>query len=851
MKTASLVVARSFLLTALNVLAVLTAASPLFADVPTVSSVTTSPTLPTYLDGVRVTANVQASSGHALSQVKLTYISGTGQTVTVFSESMRSAAAQPWIGDGCDNSWTVTAAAANNVRQTTGANHGPGGNPCGLEFAKGTSAPTDTMAATTNSINATGTSGWVEFWVATKNLVAANGWTFQVSADGGATYATRASELTGTSHAYQLYHYDLAATELTASLKLRFQMAGYTPLSGTPSPIVDIDDIVVSITSAPVPVTIPMFDDGLHGDGVAGDGIYGALIPAQPGASTMSYTVSAADDSGGTALSATGSYGVSYNLTDETFTSSEFLGVPTRCSVKLNMEASVNLELYVEYGPAAGNYTGQTPTAVFPTGSPLEQTIQAPTAQTPLLPNTRYHYRVRYRQPGETVFKSRGDRGFQTQRPRGTPYVFTITADPHLDDVTSPDLLSLTMANAAADNPDFHIDLGDILMTDKLSQIIPSLTVNYQAIVNRAISLRSFFGAFCHSVPFFFTLGNHEGEYGYLYNADTSAGKDNNFASWDLQARKLYYPTPIPDLVSPVPDIFYTGDATMKLVFGAQQLLEDYYAWEWGDALFVVLNPFWNTLTDPNTNPADNWHWSLGKTQYDWLKQTLQTSTARYEFVFLHHLVGGVAEARGGVEVAGMYEWGGKNLDGSDGFAAHRPGWDMPIHQLLLANRVTAVFHGHDHFYDRQQLDGIAYQECPQPGTPLFSTGSQVDGQYTTGTILPNSGHLRVTVSPDAAKIEYVRVALPSQETTTLHNRDVADAYTVAPVFHSEIIPPTRVGNDAVITWDALRGENYTVQWSTDLLNWTSVQVGETNTWTDPAAFAAQTTPKKFYRVVK
>jgi hypothetical protein len=62
---------------------------------------------------------------------------------------------------------------------------------------------------------------------------------------------------------------------------------------------------------------------------------------------------------------------------------------------------------------------------------------------------------------------------------------------------------------------------------------------------------------------------------------------------------------------------------------------------------------------------------------------------------------------RGGVEAAPFYEWGGKNEDQSDGFAARRPGWKMPIHQLLTTYGVNAVFHGHDHLYAMQELDGI------------------------------------------------------------------------------------------------------------------------------------------------
>lgn len=105
----------------------------------------------------------------------------------------------------------------------------------------------------------------------------------------------------------------------------------------------------------------------------------------------------------------------------------------------------------------------------------------------------------------------------------------------------------------------------------------------------------------------------------------------------------------------------------------------------------------------------------------------------------------------------------------------------MPIHTLLVQNGVSAVFHGHDHFYGYQQLDGIVYQEVPQPGTANFSTGSARDGGYVAGTILPNSGHLRVSVSASETRVEYVRAALPNQETAALRNRGVAHTYTIAP----------------------------------------------------------------------
>ena len=72
---------------------------------------------------------------------------------------------------------------------------------------------------------------------------------------------------------------------------------------------------------------------------------------------------------------------------------------------------------------------------------------------------------------------------------------------------------------------------------------------------------------------------------------------------------------------------------------------ENYYAWEWGDALFVVLDPFWNTMSMPHRTGGyessnDAWDWTLGLDQYNWLYETLSGSDATWKFVFSHHVTG-------------------------------------------------------------------------------------------------------------------------------------------------------------------------------------------------------------------
>ncbi len=172
----------------------------------------------------------------------------------------------------------------------------------------------------------------------------------------------------------------------------------------------------------------------------------------------------------------------------------------------------------------------------------------------------------------------------------------------------------------------------------------------------------------------------------------------------------------------------------------------------------------------------DNWTRTLGRHQYEWLASTLSRSRAPLRFVFLHHLVGGIGkDARGGAEAARLYEWGGQDPDGTVVFAAKRPGWPMPIHQLPLKTKVAVVFHGHDHLYVKQDLDGLVYQEVPQPGHARYdNTRSAAEYGYTSGTIQGSSGHLRVNVRAGGAVVEYVRAYLPSDEGASRVNGSVS-----------------------------------------------------------------------------
>ncbi len=228
-------------------------------------------------------------------------------------------------------------------------------------------------------------------------------------------------------------------------------------------------------------------------------------------------------------------------------------------------------------------------------------------------------------------------------------------------------------------------------------------------------------------MPIFSTPGNHEQEEGW--NLDEAVGIGS------IQARKAFFPTP-----SPLDGPFYSANsdplsAIDEGTYG-NEYREDYFAWTWGDALFMVIDTFEYTSQNPYGNVAgegsndpqtgDQWNWTLGQTQYNWLRDTLEASTAKYKFVFSHQMVGGMLHAdvnvgyvRGGAEGAPYFEWGGytSNTASAYDFATKRPGMTKTIRQLFIENGVSAYFHGHDHQYVYETRDNMAYVEVPSAGS--------------------------------------------------------------------------------------------------------------------------------------
>jgi hypothetical protein len=485
------------------------------------------------------------------------------------------------------------------------------------------------------------------------------------------------------------------------------------------------------------------------------------------------------------------------------------LGRPTDASIAVSVLADAAGDAaWIEYGTqldAAGQsvVAGQKSAAVKSAkGEPIVVDLAGLSA------NAKYYYRVHY-QPGGAGDDVDAIHSFHTQRAAGSTFHFGVQGDSHPERYDNKmfhaELYGLTMQQVRDRQPDLYFMLGDDFSIEEI--IAEFKTANYAAGYSFTKSVdgalpyaqyqslahpfvksmltdgegaprsnaayleqrEKYLGVLANATSLMLVNGNHEET-----RRASLGGIFNDSAVWAADGRLAYYPLP-------APGAFYGGDAE-KLVSvngyptlaAPDGLLRDYYAFEWGDALFVTIDPYWHAPEHPETNVYNGdkanaknlWNATMGDVQYQWLKQTLEGSRAKWKFVFTHHING---TGRGGVASVGQAEWGGPVAD----FKTNRPTWAKPIHQLLVDTHVTIFFQAHDHMFARETVDGVVYQEVPNPAdnsyfayncdayapASLTWQGPTGYGKYDPATAvrMPNTGFLDVSVSADAVKVDYVR----------------------------------------------------------------------------------------------
>lgn len=333
-----------------------------------------------------------------------------------------------------------------------------------------------------------------------------------------------------------------------------------------------------------------------------------------------------------------------------------------------------------------------------------------------LAPGTRYEYSVAEADDSAVVYAGSA----VTQRPAGEPFTFALLADSHIG--TDPlfgnqgdwETLAAVSAEVGAAAPDLVIHLGDMLDFHDVGFNDPPPDGSWTR--TAYLNYRTLLGDTTAHAAHFPVIGNWEGENGTYTDAEIA---------WSREQRTRYVP-------APEPGTYPEGGSPG----------EDYYAFTWGDALFVVLNVMSYTTTEHllGTYPGVPDDWTLGEAQLGWLADTLANARARWRFVLIHHPVGGAA----GDEINSAY--------GRGGGQAAAVGEQAIVHQLMLDHGVQVFFYAHDHVFTDMVVDGVHYTEPGSAGAIWMFTAAETG--YAESWL--QSGWGRVDVGPDAVDVKLV-----------------------------------------------------------------------------------------------
>jgi hypothetical protein len=331
---------------------------------------------------------------------------------------------------------------------------------------------------------------------------------------------------------------------------------------------------------------------------------------------------------------------------------------------------------------------------------------------------TRYEYRVLGTDGAKTLRVAHGS--VVTRREPGAAFSFAMVSDTHVgSDLSFSNQGDPTVVSGMAQaidqaKPDFMFNLGDTLDFHEFgfntpppdSSIAKAAYLNYRALLGDTVA----------NLAHFNVLGGWDSENGCNTVEEIQRSRSQ---------RLLYLP-------GPKPETYPEGGSPF----------EDYYAFTWGDALFVVLNVY--TYTPGchllSTYPGLPDDWTLGSAQLDWLRQTLEQATSKWRFLLIHHPVGGAA----GNDVDSAYGRGG-------GQAAY-VGEQAIVHQMMIDYGVQTMFYGHDHVFTDMVVDGVHYTLPGSAGAPWKCTTEETG--YTD--YWPDSGWARVDVSPTAVHVEFL-----------------------------------------------------------------------------------------------
>ena len=331
-------------------------------------------------------------------------------------------------------------------------------------------------------------------------------------------------------------------------------------------------------------------------------------------------------------------------------------------SIVLNRDA----DYFISYGTSSGNYDTNTTILLNQNaGTSIEVNLI-------LEENTRYYYRPYGRKSGTVEFYAlQEERNFTTRKPDSDSFTFVHFTDSHWyneyfnQNLERLELYKNTTELIQADHPDFIVDTGDTS---------PTLGGCYNKAPSQADTDNRYLltrNSYATELPFpaYFSLGNHESEMSF---GEVSATHPTYLMNWSTSSRLKYWTAPTNETYE------YGGND-----------LESYYAFDWGDATFIILDTYRYSSREGGVQEADQW--TLGQEQFEWLNETLSTSTKKWKFLFGHHILGGADKISCGYN----YGDGGGNYSNTGNETYGQPA----INELMKVNNAQFYVYGHVHHF--------------------------------------------------------------------------------------------------------------------------------------------------------